>query len=134
MSQEVRVLVCEDDRAIRTLVELLLRRRGYTVDVAVDGEAAITALAGRPYDVIVLDLLMPGTTGYEVLDYLRQNHPQQLSRVIITTASQNAFREVFPIAIASMIRKPFDIYELEELVRRVAGGLHPPGSTTTAFV
>lgn len=119
MGQEVRVLVCEDDSAIRTLVELLLRRRGYTVDVAVDGEVAITALARGSYDVIVLDLLMPGTSGYAVLDYLGQNHPQQLSRVIITTASQDAFREVFPIA--SMIRKPFDIYELEALVRRVAG-------------
>ena len=119
MGQEVRVLVCEDDSAIRTLVELLLRRRGYTVDVAVDGEVAITALARGPYDVIVLDLLMPGTSGYAVLDYLRQHHPQQLSRVIITTASQDAFREVFPAA--SMLRKPFDIYELEAFVRRVAG-------------
>lgn len=131
MGQEARVLVCEDDSAIRTLVELLLRRRGYTVDVAVDGEAAITALAGRPYDVVILDLLMPGTTGYAVLDFLQQNHPRQLSRVIITTASQSAFREVFPIA--SMIRKPFDIYELEELVRRVAGGLDASGSATTVF-
>lgn len=117
MRQETRVLVCEDDSAIRNLVELLLRRSGYSVDVAADGCAAIDALAANTYAAVVLDLLMPRTNGYEVLRFLRQHRPQVLSRVIVTTAFPKAFREEFPVA--SVVHKPFDIEELQSLVRRI---------------
>ena len=118
MRKNTRVLVCEDDSAIRTLVELLLRRSGYSVDVTTDGSAAIDALARHIYDAVVLDLLMPCTSGYEVLEFLRKNRPQLLSRVIVTTAFPKAFGEDFPIA--ALVHKPFDIEELESLVRRTA--------------
>lgn len=114
MQSKKRVLVCEDDDGIRTLVDVLLRRRGFLVEAVTNGRAAIEALSSSDFDVVLLDLLMPHVSGYEVLHFLRSTHPEVLGRVVVVTAFQNAFREQLPIA--AVVRKPFDISELITLL------------------
>ena len=70
-----RVLVCEDDPAIRTMVSAILSRSHCEVVTASNGIEAI-AILEDPFDVIILDLMMPSSSGYDVLDHLQKPIPR----------------------------------------------------------
>jgi CheY-like chemotaxis protein len=94
MTQPKRILLVEDSRFLRKAAEVQLRRAGYTVITAADGEEAIaTASAMRP-DLVLLDLIMPRMQGFEVLRVLRaQPNMQGVPIVVLTNLSQDADRE-----------------------------------------
>ena len=94
MSESKRILLVEDDRFLRKAAEVRLRRAGYTVVTAADGEEAIaTATAMRP-DLVLLDLIMPRMQGLEVLRVLRtQPTMEGVPIVVLTNLSQDADRE-----------------------------------------
>src|SRR5512136_3276004 len=68
---EASILVVEDEPSIREVVSVYLKRAGYQVSLAADGEAALTALAGRLPDLVVLDLMLPKVDGLEITRWLR---------------------------------------------------------------
>ncbi len=68
-------LVVDDDPAVRQLIATTLELEGWTVEVAIDGDAAIEALIDRRPDLVVLDMMMPGASGLEVLQAMHA-HPQ----------------------------------------------------------
>jgi len=106
------VLVVDDDRAIRSLLRVVLERAGFEVLTAEDGEQAITMLASRTFDVITLDLMMPKVDGLGVLNYLADFDPAMLPRVIIVSA---AYRSVINEPVFAMIAKPFDVGDVVAL-------------------
>lgn len=112
-----RVLVCEDDGAIRQLLGKVLSRHHLAVDSVASGSEAAARLLIEPYDLIVLDLLTPGLTGYEVVDLIRRERPHLLDRVVVVTALQRPFWELLPVA--AIVRKPFDLEEFDRLIDRV---------------
>ena len=67
----MRVLVAEDDRALRDVLDRGLREAGYAVDLVADGAAAESALRSREYEVAILDWRMPHLSGVEVVDRVR---------------------------------------------------------------
>ena len=110
---EKRVLVVDDDAAIRQMFLTLLRRHGYVVDSAHDGRDGLDRLRGYDYDVIILDLMMPITSGFELLDIVEAERPETLQRIIVTTGvSSSDLRKLDSTRVFSLIRKPFDIHEL----------------------
>ena len=127
-----RALVCEDDSAIRTLLCKLLTRHELLADCVGSGDEALEQLRGHPYDIIILDLLTPGLSGYEVVQAIEREMPHLLDRVIVLTALQRAFNETLPVA--AMVRKPFDLEEFDGIVRRVLFGPRSarPGGRTFA--
>ncbi|HWN67048.1 MAG TPA: response regulator, partial [Haliangium sp.] len=70
MRLEKRILIVDDDDAIRALVVTVLRRRGYRLDTARNGLEALEKLKNCRYSLVVLDLMMPRMSGYDVLDTL----------------------------------------------------------------
>ena len=117
MPQNARVLVVEDDPAICTLLQALLHRRGYACDVVADGNEAIRRLRRDPYSAILLDLMLPGTFGFEVIRFLRAERPSMTPRVVIITAASAAtLRDFDTSTVRAVLRKPFDIQELLEHV------------------
>ncbi len=62
-----RILVVEDDARLRDWVKLILERKGFEVDIAVDGKEGLARLTAGPYDALILDLLMSQMSGFEVL-------------------------------------------------------------------
>lgn len=115
-----RVLVVDDDRPIRNLVTTLLARRGLTVDSAPDGVAALRLVEENSYDVAVVDLMMPGMNGIELLERVKAvpRHPQT---IIVLTASGTAdVRQLDPGSVHAIMRKPFDINELADVVESAA--------------
>jgi two-component system, OmpR family, response regulator AdeR len=119
--QNPSILVVEDDPAICTLLEALMRRRGYACDVVSDGNEAIRRLRCRPYSAILLDLMLPGAFGFDVIRFLRAERPSMTSRVVVMTAASNAtLRDFDASGIRAVLRKPFDIQELVEHVTACA--------------
>jgi CheY-like chemotaxis protein len=108
------VLVVEDDPAIRRLVTMVLLRKGYRAEVAVDGHEALQKLSGAGvYDVIILDLMMPNLDGFGFLEKLIAREPERLRSVIVTSAaSPNLIRDRMKGQTFRVLSKPFDIHEL----------------------
>ena len=78
-----RILVAEDDRFLRKAAEMALKRQGYTVLTAADGEEALRAAQSELPDLILLDLIMPKLNGFDVLQALKKDAPTAHIPVII---------------------------------------------------
>jgi len=119
MRLEKRILIVDDDDAIRALVLTVLRRRGYLLDSARNGVEALEKLANCRYSLVVLDLMMPRLSGYEVLRHLEQQPAVLRPLVLVLTAGLEPKPFDGSFVIGTM-HKPFDI---ELLVDTVAGCL-----------
>ena len=113
-----RALVVDDDVSIRLMLDKVLRRENFEVDVARDGIEALEKIKSGHYDVIFLDLMMPRVDGIGVLRYLKSNLPDTLRSVIIMTAFNNVGGSDVDEA-AMTIPKPFDIHSLVEHAREL---------------
>jgi CheY-like chemotaxis protein len=114
-TDEKRILVVDDDDAIRALLLTVLRRRGLKVDTARNGLEATERCARCRYAVMLLDLMMPRMSGYEVLERLENMPPDRRPFVIVLTAG-NEPRSLNPAIVAGTVRKPFDIEMLLDTV------------------
>jgi len=110
-----RVLVVDDDREIRELLTSVLRRRDLVVDVAVDGAEALDLLRQNTYSVVLLDLLMPNTDGFGVLNELDSALAPPIV-LVITGAERALVKRLDPQRIHGVVRKPFDADDLASLV------------------
>jgi CheY-like chemotaxis protein len=117
-SLKPRVLVADDDQAIRQLVSTIIRREGLEVDVAADGAEAIEKLRTTEYAVLLVDLMMPRVDGFGVIEYISM-HPPAIKPVVlvITAYADQKFKEVDPNVVTGVIRKPFEVADLGSLVR-----------------
>jgi DNA-binding response OmpR family regulator len=117
MSEGEKVLVVDDDHAIRNLLRVILRRRELEVDTAADGEEALRKLAAVPYRILLLDLMMPQVDGHAFLETIAHMDEHERPLVLVITASDDgALRRLDRRTVAGIIRKPFDIVEVADLV------------------
>jgi CheY-like chemotaxis protein len=127
---EKRILVVDDDAAIRTLLLTVLRRRGLAVDTAKNGAEAMEKLQRCSYAVMLLDLMMPVASGWQVLDYLRQMDAFARPAVILLTAGSEP-RGASPDLVMGTIRKPFDVELLYDTVIGCLSSTAPREQTPT---
>lgn len=117
-----RILVVDDDDAIRTMVERVLRRERYHVESARDGHEAIEKLSRNDYSTILLDLMMPRVDGLGVLRYLEQERQAPRPAVIVMTANLHVVgNAVDAKPVFRVLSKPFDIRKLIDHVRECTG-------------
>jgi CheY-like chemotaxis protein len=112
-----RVLVVDDDADTRDILTSVLQNRGIGVDSAHDGESALALLRDNQYSVILLDLLMPGTDGFLVLDVLRGEGRPMPVVLVVTGAEPAQLARLDPAVIHGIVRKPFDPQELASIVQ-----------------
>lgn len=130
------LLVVENDSGTRRLLEIFLGRESFDVDAVATGNDALLLIDGVDYSAVVLDLLIPGRTGRDVLADVAARRPELLERiVVISSATEAHLRDVrgrYP-AVA-VLRKPFDLVELlatvQERVARHASPRPPEPSQT----
>lgn len=115
-----RVLIADDDPAIRNLVSKVLDLAGVPHDAVRDGRDAIEHLQRETYDVVLVDLMMPVLNGYQLIDWLRE-HPRRPGTILVMTAADDsALRQLDGRVVTTIVRKPFDIHELSILIRDAA--------------
>lgn len=105
---EGAILVCDDDPGIRTIVKEHLTRQGYTVLEACSGEEAISLASQSPVEAILLDLYMPGLSGWETLQRLRDNPATSLVPVVILSVLSPALRGQLTGDAQGWVQKPFN--------------------------
>jgi DNA-binding response OmpR family regulator len=111
-----RVLVVDDEPAIRDAVGYALRTEGFDVDVVADGEEALDAALGSPYDVVVLDLMLPRMSGTEVC---RRVRAESAVPIIMLTARGAELDRVMGLEVGAddYVTKPFSMAELVGRIR-----------------
>jgi chemosensory pili system protein ChpA (sensor histidine kinase/response regulator) len=118
-----RVLVADDDFSIRRLVCTIVKREGLVADCVSDGAEAIEKLQETEYAVILLDLMMPRVDGFAVIEYLRNHPPLHKPVVLVVTAyADQKFKEVDPSVVAGVLRKPFEVADLGNIISLCAAG------------
>lgn len=116
-----RVLIVEDEPAIRVLLFAVLGRNGFACDAAIDGAEAIAKIRRHTYDVILLDLLLPNVNGFEVMQFVRAERAEILSRIVVMTSADRATLLHFDGSeIRTILAKPIDIQELVRVVGECA--------------
>jgi len=111
MTRQGTLLVVDDNELNRDALSRHLRRQGYLVTVAADGHAALALIAAEPYDVVLLDVEMPGMSGLEVLTRLRAAHSDtELPVIMVTARSQGPdIVEAFQLGANDYVTKPIDV-------------------------
>ena len=113
-----RILLAEDEDVLRMLVLDTLEDEGYTIDEATDGDEAYQKIMNTEYDLVLLDYMMPGMTGIEVIEKVRQHSDKQHLKIMMLTAkSQQSDRErAEEIGANYFFSKPFSPLELIDVV------------------
>jgi DNA-binding response OmpR family regulator len=113
------VLIIEDDDRIRRIVSITLRREGLEVTEARSGEEGLAALAERPHDLVLLDLVLPGRSGLEVCREIRR---VSTTPVIMVTARADSADVIAGLEAGAddYVTKPFVAAELSARIRALA--------------
>jgi two-component system response regulator PilR (NtrC family) len=113
-----RILVADDERELRDMLVSFLRGEGYEVDGVEDGEAALQALRGTAYDLLLTDLRMPRLDGVELLKEALALYPELLVIMLTGFATVESAVEAMRIGAYHYLQKPVRIAELSEVIKR----------------
>jgi len=112
-----RILIVDDEQSVRGSLEEWFREDGFQVETAEDGLAAIRAMERGPYDIILLDLKMPGMDGIAVQKRVREIDPRATIIILTAYASVETAVEALKLGAFDYVTKPVDPDELSNLVR-----------------
>jgi len=119
-----RILVIDDDLAIRVLLQAVLRRMNFSVELAEDGAAGLDKVKKEgPFDLILLDLMMPRVNGYEFMERVGGVAGEQRPHIIVFTAAGKRGIDKIPADSAcAAILKPFDLDRFIEIIAECISG------------
>jgi two-component system response regulator PilR (NtrC family) len=109
--------VVDDERSMRELLSIVLRREGYDVTLAENGRAAVDRLEHSRFDLLISDIKMPDMTGVDVLRAAKRLDPDILGLMITAFASADTAIEAMRLGAHDYLSKPFDVDELKMKVR-----------------
>ncbi|MCD8501643.1 MAG: response regulator [Bacillaceae bacterium] len=119
-----KILLAEDEEVLRMLIFDTLEDEGYDIDEASDGREALDLIKDNDYDLIIVDYMMPGLTGIEVIESVRATSSKSEMKIMMLTAkSQQKDEERARFAGADyFLAKPFSPLKLAELVEEIVNG------------
>lgn len=107
-----RILVVDDEESIREFLEIMLKKEGYEVTLAEDGQKAKDLLAKKTFDMIISDLQMPHVTGIELLKYVKETYPDVVFMLITAFGTTETAVEAMKMGAYDYLTKPFKIDEV----------------------
>jgi two-component system response regulator PilR (NtrC family) len=117
-TESARILVVDDERSMREMLAILLKREGHEVAVAENGRTAIDLLNQRPFDLVVSDARMPDLDGLEVLRHARSINPSVIAIMITAYGSPDLLRGVAQLGVNDYVEKPFNTEVLRFRIRK----------------
>src|SRR3954462_11308882 len=135
-----RALIVEDEPSIREIVRLHLSLAGFETDEAADGRAALDRLRADRFDLVVLDVMLPGVDGVSLCRALRSGGPNARAAVLMLTARDTELEKVLGLESGAddYLTKPFGVREfmarVTDVLRRASGALIRPEPATTGIV
>lgn len=118
-----KILIVDDDPNIVISLEFLMKREGFAVAVAMDGEAALQSMAEHAPDLVLLDIMMPKKDGYEVCQQIRATPAWDNVKVVMVTAKGRDTERSKGLAMGAdaYVTKPFSTKDLAQQVRQLLG-------------
>ena len=114
-----RILVADDEESMRWVLSKALKKKGFTVDLAADGDEALRLIRSNTYDLAILDIKMPGITGLELLDRIKELKSELLVVIMTAEASMKNAVEAMKRGAYDYITKPFDLDVIDAIVEKV---------------
>src|SRR5438045_6182435 len=116
----LRVLFVDDEKSLQEFMRSELPRLGHEVTVCPDGRSALKALEKSTFDAAILDLRMPGMSGIELLEQLKQITPDTEAVVMTGHASMETAIDAMRLGAFDYITKPCKLAELDAILRKIA--------------
>src|SRR6185369_11404418 len=114
-----RILVADDEESMRWVLSKALKRKGFSVDLAVDGRQALSMIQDGSYDLAILDIKMPGINGLDLLDKIREQKKELLVVIMTAEASMKNAVEAMKRGAYDYITKPFDLDVIDAIIEKV---------------
>jgi CheY-like chemotaxis protein len=117
-----RLLIADDEPGIRELLSDILSAEGYSIETAASGDDAIARIREQRFDLALVDLLMPGSSGADVARVIANESPQTI--VVIVTGSDETTVEnmLGGTKVDQVVTKPFEMDEILQVVSALTGG------------
>ncbi|MFZ2651554.1 MAG: response regulator [Burkholderiaceae bacterium] len=117
------ILIADDEQNIVISLDYLMKRAGFDVIVANDGEEALRKFAELPPDLVLLDAMMPRKSGFEVCQAIRSHPEWQATKVIMLTAKgrETEMAKGMALGADAYVTKPFSTMDLVAMVKRMLG-------------
>lgn len=127
MEGKTRIVVVEDETAISKLIAYVLQNAGYQVEAYPDGGEALCAIIKNPPTLILLDLMLPTMSGFEILAKLKQDEVlKNIPVVVLTCRGQDEDKEkAFKLGVSEYMTKPFSPTGLVSILGNVISREHP---------
>ena len=118
-----KILIADDEPSILISLEFLMKREGYVVSLARDGQEALDAIASERPDLVLLDVMMPIKTGFEVCHEVRNNEDLRDTCILMLTAKGRDTDVAKGLAMGAnaYVTKPFSTKELVQKVKELLG-------------
>jgi DNA-binding response OmpR family regulator len=115
------ILIVDDHSPVRSLIRAILNLDGHLVSEAATGEEALACIAGTQYDLMILDLVMPGVDGFEVLERLRAMPGHEATPVIAVSSDDEPVDLIRAAELGALdyLSKPFGYDQIEKSIKRV---------------
>jgi DNA-binding response OmpR family regulator len=123
-----RVLIVDDEQRIRQVLVRILQAQGIAADAAVDGADAVVMAATGTYDLVILDLLMPGQDGFSTLRQIMRRQPDQAVLVLSCLSDPDSKMATFGLGADDYVPKPFHVGELVARVHARLRAATRPGA------
>lgn len=126
-----RILVADDEESMRWVLSKALKRKGFTVDLAHDGRQALELIKDNCYDLAILDIKMPGISGLDLLDKVRELKSDLLVVIMTAEASMKNAVEAMKRGAYDYITKPFDLDVIDAIIEKVDRARDIAGQVTS---
>jgi two-component system nitrogen regulation response regulator GlnG len=125
-----RILVADDEESMRWVLSKALKRKGFSVDLAIDGRQALSMIQENAYDLAILDIKMPGINGLDLLDKIREQRKELLVVIMTAEASMKNAVEAMKRGAYDYITKPFDLDVIDAIIEKVSRAREVAGQVT----
>jgi len=125
-----RILVADDEESMRWVLSKALKRKGFSVDLAHDGRQALALVQENTYDLAILDIKMPGISGLDLLDRVRELKSDLLVVIMTAEASMKNAVEAMKRGAYDYITKPFDLDVIDAIIEKVERAREIAGQVT----